>query len=165
MKTGVFSGAKLCDFTKYKKRLDHLSKIGQPDRGQVQGSLGSFFRPCFQPFLCSPHSPFVYILTLLWEILVGWQEFLNTCNYFRGQIKFSDPTYFVPYSHHSFVSPHCYSAPRVWWTPASCFGALTLLQRFITLHPDGATVAAPNCYTGASSSLVVYSFLRRHSLR
>ena len=101
-------------------------------------SMGSFFRCA--TFLCSPHSPFVYILTLLWEILVGWQEFLNTCNYFRGQIKFSDPTYFVPYLHHSFVSPRCYSAPRGWWPPASCFGALALLQMLITLHSDCPSV-------------------------
>ena len=35
--------------------------------------------------------------------LVERQDCLITCNYFRGQIKFSDPTYFVPYFRHNFA--------------------------------------------------------------
>jgi hypothetical protein len=35
------------------------------------------------------------------------QDFFITCNYFRGLIKFSFPTYFVPYLLHSCVLANC----------------------------------------------------------
>ena len=74
-----------------------------------------------------------------------WQDCFITCNYFRGMIKFIFPTYFVPYLLHSFVSPRCYSAPTDWWSAASCFGVLWLLQTIIRLRSDGTSVDAPNC--------------------
>ena len=84
MKTGVFSGAKICDFTKYKKRLDHFGEIGQPDRCQVQVN-GEFFPAVFSALSVFPTQPFRLHPHVIVRNFSGTTGFLEYLQLLSGQ--------------------------------------------------------------------------------